>query len=370
MTSTTLPNTGGPLSAQGVPVQWAVLVVLSGGLAFLFEAAKIPAALLIGPMVGGILVAVGGGSIRVPKTPFFGAQGILGCMIAGAISFEILVAFAADWPLFVGVVVSVVAASSLLGWMMSRWQVLPGTTAVWGSSPGAATAMMLMAGAFGADQRLVAFMQYLRVLFVALAASLVARFWVGVSGSAAPGIDWFPAVDWLRLGETLALAWGAAWLGAALRIPAGPLLLPLAIGAGLHVAGLIDFFLPEWLLAASYALIGWNIGLGFNRPILVYAAKALPKIVASIIALLAFCAAIAWLLTKTVGVDPLTAYLATSPGGMDSVAIIAASTKVDLSFVMALQTARFLIVLLAGPSLARLIARQVGVKDGQERPQG
>jgi len=45
---------------------------------------------------------------------------------------------------------------------------------------------------------------------------------------------------------------------------------------------------------------------------------------------------------------------------MDSVAIIAAaSNRVDLSFVMALQTARFLIVLVAGPPLARLLARSV-----------
>ena len=51
-------------------------------------------------------------------------------------------------------------------------------------------------------------------------------------------------------------------------------------------------------------------------------------------------------MSRTLGIDPLTAYLATSPGGMDSVAIIAAaSDRVDISFVMALQTARFLIVL-------------------------
>ena len=31
------------------------------------------------------------------------------------------------------------------------------------------------------------------------------------------------------------------------------------------------------------------------------------------------------------GIDPLTAYLATSPGGMDSIPIIAASSNVDLS---------------------------------------
>lgn len=40
---------------------------------------------------------------------------------------------------------------------------------------------------------------------------------------------------------------------------------------------------------------------------------------------------------------PLTAYLATSPGGADSVAIIAASAHVEISFVMAMQLARFLV---------------------------
>ena len=64
------------------------------------------------------------------------------------------------------------------------------------------------------------------------------------------------------------------------------------------------------------------------------------------------------MLSHELGIDPLTAYLATSPGGMDSVAIIAAaSDSVDISFVMALQSARFLIVLLLGPSLARLVTR-------------
>ena len=60
------------------------------------------------------------------------------------------------------------------------------------------------------------------------------------------------------------------------------------------------------------------------------------------------------------GIDPLTAYLATSPGGLDTVAIVAAaSDNVNLSFVMALQTARFVFVLLFGPAIARLVARFV-----------
>jgi uncharacterized protein len=45
---------------------------------------------------------------------------------------------------------------------------------------------------------------------------------------------------------------------------------------------------------------------------------------------------------------------------MDTVAIIAASSRADLSFVMALQTIRFLIVLVLGPPLARFIAHRTG----------
>jgi uncharacterized membrane protein AbrB (regulator of aidB expression) len=48
-----------------------------------------------------------------------------------------------------------------------RYSALPGATGAWGSSPGGASAMVVMAQEYGADVRLVALMQYLRVLFVA-----------------------------------------------------------------------------------------------------------------------------------------------------------------------------------------------------------
>ena len=57
------------------------------------------------------------------------------------------------------------------------------------------------------------------------------------------------------------------------------------------------------------------------------------------------------------GTDPLTAYLATSPGGADSVAIIAASFKVDLPFVMTMQIGRAIVAILIGPALARFLVR-------------
>ena len=70
---------------------------------------------------------------------------------------------------------------------------------------------------------------------------------------------------------------------------------------------------------------------------------------ACILGLIVLCGGVAWLMVLATGVDPLTAYLATSPGGSDSIAIIAASTNVDVSFVMAMQTVRMIAVLFLAP---------------------
>jgi membrane AbrB-like protein len=339
------------------------MLLLSVVFVVLLEALRLPAALLLGPMVAAILVAAAETSVRVPRLPFRAAQALIGCMIARSITPEIVGTMIQDWPLFLAAVFSVIAASSVIGLLLTRWRVLPGTTAVWGSSPGAASAMTLMAESFGADVRLVAFMQYLRVVLVTVVASVIARIWATPSAGHAAGVVWFPPMQWTPFIETMALAGVGAFIAPLLRIPAGPMLVPMVAGAVLHGSDIMTIELPPWLLAVSYAIVGWNIGLRFTRPILVHALRALPRVAASILVLIAICGGFAWVLTWAAGIDPLTAYLATSPGGADSVAIIAASSNVDVPFVMSLQTLRFLVVLFAGPALSRFIARRTGASD-------
>lgn len=349
----------------GVGAPWAALLVASIVAVALLDRLRLPAALLLGPMAAAILVAASGGTARVPGWSFTLAQGVIGAMIAGTLTLSTLVTIAADWPMFAGGVIAVIALSYGLGWILARWRVLPGATAIWGASPGAATAMTLMAEAWGADIRLVAFMQYLRVVFVAVAASGVARFWVATTAGPTELI-WFPPVPWGPFAATLLLAFGGAAAGRRLRIPAGPLLLPMGLAVLLHSAGGLPIILPPWLLAACYALVGWSIGLRFTRPILFHALRALPRVVASILVLILGCGGLAFLLHRFAGIDPLSAYLATSPGGVDSVAIIAASAKVDLPFIMAMQTTRLVLVLALGPGIARFIARRIDARDARE----
>ncbi|HVW93304.1 MAG TPA: AbrB family transcriptional regulator, partial [Devosia sp.] len=280
MTDTTELASAAAVRSIPLPLRWLGLLVLSVVFAALLELTGIPAALLLGPLVAGILVSVAGAPVTIPQMPYLAGQAVVGCLVASVLTGDIVRSFVADWPLFLAVVAAVIVASGILGWVMSRWSVLPGTTAVWGTSPGAASAMMLMAGEFGADMQLVAFMQYLRVVFVALAATLMARFWIG-AGSMSQAIIWFPPIDPAGFVETLALAGIGGFLGVRFRVPAGAMLVPLIAGSVLHVLGLIQIVLPEWLLAICYAVLGWRIGLGFTRRIVMHALRSLPQVVAS-----------------------------------------------------------------------------------------
>jgi membrane AbrB-like protein len=326
-----------------------------------FELMRLPAAVLLGAIAAGILLSWFEGRVRIPAWAFVVAQGFVGCLVARSITPDIVMTIVRKWPMFLGLIGAVIFLAAALGFVLARWKVLPGATAVWGASPGAATAMVLMADALGGDMRLVAVMQYLRVACVGLVASVVARAW---SASAPPpAIDWFPPLALGSFLGTLALGVGGAVIGMKSRMPAGPLLLPLFVGAPLSASHVLAITLPPWLLAICYALVGWSIGLRFTRGIVLHAAKQLPRIFASIFALIAMCGGLAFALHEAAGTDALTAYLATSPGGADAVAIIAASSPVDIPFVMAMQIGRLLMVILIGPSLARTIARWAAVTE-------
>jgi membrane AbrB-like protein len=337
---------------------WSLLIALTAVITGTLYAFHLPAVFLLGPMVAGLALAARGMAFSLPKPLVAFCQGLIGVMIAGGMPLTVFAEIARDGFLFIGLVLSVVGLSFGIGWLLAKYQILPGTTAIWGSSPGAASAMVLMAEAAGADFRLVAFMQYLRVLMVAATASLIARFVLGQSGQLPPPEPWFPAIDPLNFVLTLAVAACGPVLSHFLNRPSINMLAPIVIGIACHASGLVTITLPMWLLASAYVLFGWNVGFRFTREIVVHALKALPVLFLSILTLIFLCGLLALAVSYFGHIDLLTAYLATSPGGADSVAIIAASSPVDKPFVLAMQMARFISVLFLGPVFSRFVAAQ------------
>ena len=218
--------------------------------------------------------------------------------------------------------------------------------------------MTVMSESFGGDIRLVALMQYLRVAFCAFSVTFVGRY---LGGDAAHQLS--PHFDLFSLGSTHDFLWTMAivFLSFALvqllNKPSLAFVTTMVIGMSMKMLGLTQISLPGFIIAIAYTIIGWNIGLKFTRTILVHTIKLLPILILSILALLTINAAFGLVIANWAETDYLTAFLATSPGGADSVSIIAASTPVDVGFVVSMQVIRFFLVLFLSPILAKLFTR-------------
>lgn len=169
----------------------------------------------------------------VPSAPFFG-QGVVDAVIANIPLYE--AARRASVP----VVGTTVTATTIIGWMLMRFGVLPGTTGAWGTLPGAAPAMTALADQHGGDARMVAIMQYLRVAGVVGSGSLVAHALASIFMSADPGTattlqrfvpDQPASHSTIATGVTLAIAVLGSYADRRSRLAAGPFVMPMLLGA-------------------------------------------------------------------------------------------------------------------------------------------
>ncbi|KPB49952.1 AbrB protein [Pseudomonas coronafaciens pv. oryzae] len=337
--------------------QWAGLILLAGAAGQLLKLFEMPAAMFLGPMLVAIGFGVSGATIRLPKKVFQLGQGTVGVLIAHAMSASVLLTALKSWPVMLLATILTVMLSAAVGLVLVRFAGIPSNTAAWGTSPGAASAMVAMSEDYGADSRVVATMQYVRVVCVVTIGALVSHF-IGapVSGAQAHVSDAvIQNLSLVDLGLSLAVIVAGVVLGS--RLPAGALLVPLMLGGALQLSGVMQITIPDWLLPIGYGAIGCYVGLRFDRPTVQYVWRRLPMMVLASLLLIVLCALSAWLIAVMMDKDYLSVYLATSPGGLDTMAIIAIDTHADVGFVLAMQTLRLFGVILTGSFLARQIIR-------------
>lgn len=89
-------------------LQWFLLFLLSLLISLIFLYLHLPAAMLLGPMIAGIVLSLRGSTLQLPRGIFLAAQAILGCMIAQNLTGSILTTLALYWPvvLFARTIVS------------------------------------------------------------------------------------------------------------------------------------------------------------------------------------------------------------------------------------------------------------------------
>ena len=341
-------------------VGWMVLLVGSLLAGLFAQSAGLPAGWLVGP----ILVALALALVwkEHPTVPHWGrvaSLAVVGGMLAATFRPSVLPLVAGHWLPVSLVVCSTLFLSLGAGLLLSGLVRIDRKTAALGSLPGAASGMLAMSDPLGADARLVALMQYTRVVVVVVTATLVGRL---VTGAAPPTQDLQAAsegVDLLVQGTvptyaaTVLVAVLGAWAGTRLRLPAGALLGPLILGVTLAELGVVHLAWPPGVPQAAYLVLGLWVGLLFDGASVKRAGRLFPFVLASAVGLVLACAALGWAFAALTNIDGMTAYLATTPGGIESVAIVALGTGADAPLVLAVQMLRLLAVVFAGSLLGR-----------------
>jgi uncharacterized protein len=339
-------------------VRWPLLLAatVAGGRAL--GALGLPSSYLFAALLAGLAVALARpGGPDVPDPLFAAAQAVCGVVLGAYLKTSSLAAAADAWLPVALVAAATLALSLAAGAALARWAGAHPPTAVLGMVAVGASGIVAMARELGADERLVAFMQYLRVLVVVLATPLIAglAFGAGASASAPAPPLLGDARGWLL---TAVAAPAGVVLGRATRLPAGTLLGPLVVAGALALAEPFGrFTVPGLAQEAAFIGIGLQVGLRFTPEAVREVGRLLVPVLVAILALVAACFGLAGALTATTDVPLLDAYLATTPGGLYAVLAAAFGAGADTTFILAVQTLRLLVMVLLAPLLVRRMVR-------------
>jgi uncharacterized protein len=321
----------------------------------------LPSASLFAALLVGLLAALMPARMPEVSTNIFRvAQALTGVSLGVYVQSSSLNAVADAWLPVALVSGATLALSLACGWALVRTVGLDPPTAALGMVAGGASGIVGMASELGADDRLVAVMQYLRVLVVVvLTPILVALAFSHPHGSdpggAPAGAPLLGSLhDWLFTAAALVLG---AIVAIASRTPAGSLLAPMVVAAALTlVVG--DFQVPAILREPAFAAIGLQVGLRFTPKLVREAGRLLMPTLLCVGALLVSCFGLALLLDATTEATLLDAYLATTPGGLYAVLAAAFGTGADTTFVIAVQTLRLFVMVLLAPVVVRRLVRR------------
>jgi membrane AbrB-like protein len=244
-------------------------------------------------------------------------------------------------------------------------------TALFAATPGGLTEIALVALSFGTDTFAVALLQTSRMLLALLVIPFAARIVLNGraagagrtkditpdgEGSAARGGDGdtrpLRPADWFALA---ALGVISAWLFGLVHIPASNMIGPM-LSVGVYTKfRRFKVKINKTLQKLLQVGVGGIVGLSMDHDSIL----SLPSYIAPIIALnviiVGGCLILAFVLYKATGWDIATCLIATAPGGMSPMILLALEMGVDSRRVTIFQVLRMVLVLLFTPFAARML---------------
>src|SRR3954470_4548615 len=216
---------------------WACLTAATFAAGLGLRAAGLPSSYLFGALLVGIAAALFMPErLAVPAHVFTAAQAVAGVALGTFLDSSSLDAIAGGWLPLTLVTAATLVISVAAGAVLARVTTLDRPTAALGVGAGGASGIVGMADELGADDRIVAFMQYLRVLLIVLLTPVLTAIAfpggrAAVHAAGAPVLG--DARGWLI---SLGVAVAGVLVGERTRVAGGALLGPMVIAAVVTLA--------------------------------------------------------------------------------------------------------------------------------------
>ncbi|MBU8810081.1 AbrB family transcriptional regulator [Mycolicibacterium goodii] len=345
-------------------LRWLLLLIVTVAVTVPLTLINVPSAALFAALIVGVVLAIAAlAPPRVPRQAGVVAQGVLGVYIGTMVHQDAVDALQSDWGIVLAIAVATLVISIVAGALLGLHRDVSPLTGSLALVAGGASGLVAIARELGGDDRVVSVVQYLRVALVTATIPLVVTvvFHADRSHPAVAPPQTEVAPWYLSLAMLVGLVVVGAVGGRLLRMPGAGLLGPLALTVVLQLTGLSSgLTVPAVLVQAGYMVIGWQAGVAFTRESLRAIGRILPLALLLIVLLGAATALLGVVLADVTGMTQLEGYLATSPGGVYAVLATAVETGSNVTFVIAAQVLRVLLMLFTAPLLARTMIRLTG----------
>ncbi len=344
-----------PLHRHGLaPIALSLALGAAGGA--VFATLNVPLPWMLGAIVANTIAAVRGWPVTIPHTVRVIVISIVGVFLGASFSPDMLDRLAA-WAgslslMFVFIPLVTLIASEYF----RRFAGFDQATAIFSGAPGTLTAMVIVGGSSGGDERLITLAQGLRAMLVVMVLPNIVAVLVG-----------HPEAIQVIASESSAVSPQAVWLiGAAvtgfvvahvLNLPAIAMATSMVVTAALYLAGVVTWHAPDPVFQAALWILGSAIGSRFAiASAATFFRVSRHAIVATgvVIVVSAAFAGVASLLT---GTPYLTSLLSFTPGGVAEMCLIAIAFDIDPTFVAVHHLLRIAILVTLLPIGAKLFLR-------------
>lgn len=335
---------------------WGLLVALTAVATAAMAALGVPSpALFAGLLAATVLAMSGLAPPGVPRPATAAAQAVIGVVIGVLAQPGTLARLAPQWAPVLLAVVGTLAVSMVAGLLLGLHRGVSPLTGMLALTAGGASGLVAISRDLGGDERVVAVVQYVRVGLVTATMPVVAAVaFAAPAGAAASQAEVAAAPVAVDVGFLVFCAVVGGVLARLARVPAGALLGPMVVAVALNLTGWsLGASPPTLLVELAYAVIGWQAGVRFTRESLRTVVGVLLPATALIAGVVLACAGLGLLLSALTGATLLEGYLATTPGGVYAVLATAISAGTDVTFVVAVQVLRVVVMVLVAPVVAR-----------------